>query len=306
MKLVSIITVNFNQHLVTEALLESVIGENLYENIELIVVDNGSRYNPVPAWELKYPQFRFIRSDVNLGFAGGNNLAIRMAGGAYVFLVNNDTVVTADLVPKLVRVLDSEEKAGAVSPLIHYYDQPKTIQYAGYTPVSFFTGRNSCIGQFETDTGQYDGAPRETAYAHGAAMMVRREVLENVGLMDERYFLYYEELDWCERIRRAGYRILVEPSALIYHKESISVGKATGLKEFFMHRNRILFVRKNADAMVFALFFMYYLIAVVPKCLIRYMVGGRGDLVPLMFRAIGWHLTHHKESADPGYSIPVA
>ncbi len=306
MKLVSVITVNFNQPLVTEALLESVTSLNLYENIEVIVVDNGSRHNPVPAWERKYPQFRFIRSDTNLGFAGGNNLAIREANGACVFLVNNDTVVTPGLVSKLVQVLDTHEGAGAVSPLIHYFDRPDMIQYAGYTSMNFYTGRNSCIGQFEEDRGQYDGPARETAYAHGAAMMVSREVLEKAGLMDERYFLYYEELDWCERIRGAGYRIFFEPSALIYHKESVSVGKTTGLKEFFMHRNRILFVRKNAGAAAFLIFCMYYAAVVVPKSMIRYILDGRIRLVQVMFRAIGWHFTHSPDSADRGYPVPVA
>ncbi len=306
MKLVSLITVNFNQPLVTEALLESVITLNHYKNIEVIVVDNGSRHNPVPAWEQKYPQFRFIRSDTNLGFAGGNNLAIREANGACVFLVNNDTIVTAGLVSKLVQALDTHREAGVVSPLIHYYDQPDMIQYAGYTPMNFYTGRNSCIGQFEEDKRQYDGPARETAYAHGAAMMVNREVLEKAGLMDERYFLYYEELDWCERIRRAGYRIFFEPSALIYHKESVSVGKTTGLKEFFMHRNRILFMRKNAGAAAFTIFCMYYAAVVVPKSMIRYILDGHLRLVPVMFRAIGWHFTHPADSTDPGYPVSVA
>lgn len=306
MKLVSIVTVNFNQPLVTEALLESVSDLNLYENIELIVVDNGSLHNPVPAWEQKYPQFRFMRSDTNLGFAGGNNLAIREANGAYVFLVNNDTVFTAELVSKLVHVLDTHQGAGVVSPLIRYFDRPDMIQYAGYTPMNFYTGRNSCIGQFEEDKGQYGGPARETAYAHGAAMMVSREVLEKAGLMDEHYFLYYEELDWCERIRRSGYRIFFEPSALIYHKESVSVGKTTALKEFFMHRNRILFVRKNAGAAVFMLFCIYYAAVVVPKSMIRHILDGRHRLIPVMFRAIGWHFTHSPDSADPGYPVPVA
>lgn len=305
MKLVSLITVNFNQHLVTEALLESVISLNVYENIELIAVDNGSLYNPVPVWEQKYPQFRFIRSETNLGFAGGNNLAIREAAGDYIFLVNNDTIVTADLVLKLTRVLDTFERAGVVSPLIHYYDRPDMIQYAGYTRMNFFTGRNRCIGQFEEDKGQYDGPARETAYAHGAAMMVSREVLETAGLMDERYFLYYEELDWCERIRRSGYKIFFEPSALIYHKESVSVGKTTGLKEFFMHRNRILFIRKNAGAMALMLFCVYYALVVIPRCIAGYVLSGRPGLITVLFRAVGWHFTHAPDSADPGYPVSI-
>ena len=301
MELVSIITVNFNQHLVTEALLESVLTLNLYEKIEVIVVDNGSRYDPVPVWKQKYPRFTFIRSEVNLGFAGGNNLAIKEAKGAYIFLVNNDTIITAELVSKLVRVLNTVADCGIVSPLIHYFDQPGLIQYAGYSPMNFFTGRNSDIGKFDENRGQYDGPPHETAYAHGAAMMVRRKVLENVGLMDERYFLYYEELDWCERIRRAGYKIFLEPSALIYHKESVSVSKTTGLKEFFMHRNRILFVRKNARTAVFGVFCVYYILVVLPKSIVSYIFSGYFSFIPLAFRAVGWHFTHSADSTDLGY-----
>lgn len=116
MKKVSIVTVNFNQSVITEDLLESIEKLNSYKNIQIIVVDNASIANPLPEWSLKYPQVIFIRSEANLGFAGGNNLGIKQATGDYLFLVNNDTEFTPGLVEKLVQVMDANPKAGMISP----------------------------------------------------------------------------------------------------------------------------------------------------------------------------------------------
>ena len=246
MALVSIITVNFNQSLVTEELLASIDLTNNYPHIEIIVVDNGSKVNSVPEWAVKYPAIKFLRSEINLGFAGGNNLGIKAATGDYLFLVNNDTEFTDGLVQKLIDVMDANPVIGMASPKIRYFDEPDMLQYMGYTPMNYYTARNSCIGQFEKDNGQYDHLTGPTGYVHGAAMMVKRECIDKAGLMAENYFLYYEELDWCDRIKRAGYQAWLITDALIYHKESVSVGKVSALKEFFMNRNRILFIRRNA------------------------------------------------------------
>lgn len=303
MKLISIITVNYNQPLVTEALLASISQKCFYPALEIIVVDNGSRSNPVPDWEPKYKDVVFIRSEENLGFAGGNNLGIRKAKGDYYFLVNNDTEFTENLVEELLGKLEGNPLIGMVSPKIHYFDQPGMLQYAGYTFMNYFTARNACIGQFEMDHGQYDHVTGKTGYAHGAAMMVSRKVVNKVGLMAENYFLYYEELDWCDRIKRAGYEIHVDMQALILHKESVSVGKNTPLKEYFMNRNRILFVRKNANLGVFIVFCLYFSLAVVPRNLLSYLWEKQFSFIPVFLRAIGWNFTHSKNSPDLGYVL---
>ncbi|MBC7651606.1 MAG: glycosyltransferase, partial [Deinococcales bacterium] len=155
MKKVSIITVNFNHSHVTDALLDSIGLKNTYQNIEIIVVDNGSVVNPIPAWQQKYPQVMFIRSDINTGFAGGNNIGINAATGDYLFLVNNDTEFTDKLIDKLVNTLNNNNKIAIVSPKINYYYQPGMLQYVGYTEMNYYTARNSQIGQFEIDNGQY-------------------------------------------------------------------------------------------------------------------------------------------------------
>lgn len=302
--MVSIITVNYNQSYITEQLLASIFTTNTYTAIEIIVVDNASKDNPIPAWKTKYPNITFIRSETNLGFAGGNNLGVKQAKGDYLFFVNNDTEFTDGLVQGLVTILDNNPKVGMVSPKIRYFDQPTVLQYVGFTAMNYYTMRNSCIGQFEEDQGQYDHTTGPTGYIHGAAMMVRREAIEKAGLMAENFFLYYEEMDWNDHIKRAGYQIWVEPKVLIYHKESVSVGRASGLKEYFMNRNRILFIRRNApSAFTVIVFYTYFILLVTPRNIINYMRQGHKGFTALLLKAISWNFTHAKNSTDLGYKL---
>ncbi|OKS85932.1 glycosyltransferase family 2 protein [Mucilaginibacter polytrichastri] len=302
-KTVSVITVNFNQSFITEQLLLSIANTNAYLEIEIIVVDNGSKVNSVPEWEQKYPAIKFIRSNLNLGFAGGNNLGIKEAKGEYLFFVNNDTEFTAGLIETLANVLDTNPNVGLVSPKIRYFDQPGTLQYAGFTEMNYYTCRNYCIGQFEPDNGQYDDKLGPTGYAHGAAMMLKREAMDKAGLMAENFFLYYEEMDWCDRIKKAGYEIWFVPQALIYHKESVSVGKASGLKEYFMNRNRILFIRRNAPFINRMFFYVYFVVLVTPRNIITYQKNKQKGFTTLLLKAIWWNITEKKDSENLGYPI---
>lgn len=303
MKKVSIVTVNFNQPVVTEELLSSIEKTNTYSNIEIIIVDNASRANPIPKWLLKYPAVKLIRSEINLGFAGGNNLGIKEATGDYLFLVNNDTEFTAGLIEKLVGTLDTHEDVGLISPMIKYYNDKQLIQYAGYTPMNYYTCRNSCIGLRQKDEGQFDHIIGPTAYCHGAAMMIRKDAIDKAGLMAESFFLYYEEVDWCEQIIRTGYKAWVNTEALIYHKESVSVGKKSKLKEYFMNRNRILFTRRNAPLFKKLFFYIYFLLIVTPRNVINYIKDKNNSFIPALFKAIWWNVTHSKNSSNLGYPI---
>jgi GT2 family glycosyltransferase len=303
MKLISIITVNFNHSYLTDLFLDSIAATNDYRAIEIIVVDNGSASNPVPEWTVKYPYVNFIRSEENLGFAVGNNIGIAAAKGDYFFLVNNDTEFTPGLLKLLADIFDQHPQVGMVSPKICYFDQPDTLQYVGFTPMNYYTSRNICIGQFEKDNGQYDQTTGKTGYIHGAAMLVRKEAMDQVGLMAENFFLYYEEFDWCDRIKRAGYEIWIEPRALIYHKESVSVGKTSGLKEFFMNRNRILYIRRNAPLMPRLIFYVYFMLVVVPRNILVYIKQRHYQFISLLFKAIWWNMTQGKNSKNLGYTL---
>ena len=295
---VSVITVNFNQPQVTEDLLASIPHT---DDMEIIVVDNGSVIDSTQGWKTKYPTVKFIRSDINHGFAGGNNLGIKAASGEYLFLANNDTEFTPGLVKMLTTVLDNNPAVGMVSPKIKYFHNQSLIQYAGYTPLNFYTCRNSCIGLREEDKGQYDNYTGPTAYCHGAAMMVRRQAIEMAGMMNENFVLYYEELDWGEHIKRAGYQAWVCTDAVIYHKESVSVGKKSRLKEYFMNRNRILFMRRNAPFFKKAVFYFYFLAFVVPRNVLSYVKAKNYHYIPTLAKAIWWNFTNSKNSKNLGY-----
>jgi len=277
MKKVSIITVNFNQPGVTEELLQSI--PNSYSNLEIIVVDNGSKADIPTTWQEKYPNVRFIRSERNLGFAGGNNVGIKEATGDYLFLVNNDTEFTPGLIETLVDVMQANPQVGMISPKIKYFANKSLIQYAGYTQMNYYTCRNSCIGLREKDMGQYDHITGPTAYCHGAAMMIRKTAIEKAGAMNENFFLYYEEVDWCEHIKRAGFEGWICTDAVIYHKESVSVGKKSKLKEYFMNRNRILFIRRNAPFLKRIIFYFYFILLVVPRNVLSYIRNKNYDFM---------------------------
>lgn len=275
-KLLSIITINYNGLKDTCELIESLPKDN--DSIEVIVVDNNSAQDEASEIEKRYPQVIVIRSDKNLGFAGGNNLGIQVAHGKYLFFLNNDTILQNSFsFQPLINRLESSEKIGMVCPKIRYLWGSHPIQYAGYTPLSPITLRNLSIGEGEDDYGQYD-IPHATPYAHGAAMMVKREVIEKAGMMPECYFLYYEELDWSEMIRRTGYEIWYEPACTVYHKESQATGKASPLKTFYMTRNRLLFAKRNVKGGFKYLTYLYLMTIVALKDNINYFFHGRIDL----------------------------
>lgn len=290
--LISIITLNYNQTPVTCEFLESLKVLN-YTNFEVIVVDNASKEDPTKTIKAKYPDVKVIRSAKNLGFTGGNNLGMREAKGDFLFIVNNDTEVTPDLIGKLIEPFYRDETIGMTSPKIYYYDHPKLIQYAGFTEINPVTGRNSAIGGMEIDHGQYDEG-RYTAYAHGAAMMVPREVVEKVGMLPDMFFIYYEELDWSSQIRKANYHIYYQPEALILHKESVTMGRESAIKAYYHTRNRILFMRRNSKPSQFFLFTLFLIFFIIPKSLFKYISKMQLKHLNSFSRAIIWNIKNKK------------
>lgn len=287
---VSIITINYNQLALTCALLESL--RNLtYPEVETIVVDNCSPENPTDVITKKYPEVKYIRSEKNLGFAGGNNLGINASTGKYLLFLNNDTEVDPTFLQPLVELFENNPKAGVASSKILYYNSGEIIQYAGSTSINPFTGRNTRVGFMEKDRGQHD-VLKETDLAHGAAMMVPRKIIDQVGMMPEFFFLYYEEIDWCESIKRAGYKVFVVPASKVYHKESMSVGKNSTLKTYYMTRNRLLFMRRNTSGLRKIFWVIFFLIFSLPKNSLTYLLQRDADHGKAFWKGLLWNLTH--------------
>ena len=302
--LISIITINYNQLEVSCEMLDSV-KELSYPNLEIIFVDNASKNSPRQHINKHYPEVHFIRSEKNLGFSGGNNLGIKASSGDFLFFVNNDTVLADGLLESLIEVFDKIPQLGIVSPLIRYFPSEETagkniIQYAGTTEVNPYTARNTTLGVGEEDKGQYSQA-HPTPYAHGAAMMLPRTVVEQVGGMPEEFFLYYEELDWCEQIRKAGYKVYIEPKAKIFHKESLSVGKSSTLKTYYLTRNRIFFMRRNRSPFQVFLFSCFLLIFTIPKNVLLYLMKGEGQHLKAFLRGIWWNISRQDRLLPASY-----
>jgi GT2 family glycosyltransferase len=287
--LISIITVTYNNHDVTCDFLRS-LNKVTYRNFEVIVVDNASKEDPEQKYTNAYPGLIYIRSETNLGFAGGNNLGIKKSKGDLLFFVNNDTELSPSVFEGLVAIFQQQPKAGAVSPKFHYYHHPEVIEYAGYEKVSTFTGKNKMIGCKEKDSGQYDKVTT-TCYTHGGGMMVPKKVIDEIGMMPEVFFLYYEEFDWCEKIVRAGYDIYYQPNSLVYHKESMSVGKASTLKTYYLNRNRILFMRRNRSWLELTLFLCYFSLLTLPKNTSVYLIKGEMQHLKAFMKGIAWHFS---------------
>ena len=288
----SIITINYNGLADTCALIDT-IPFNDYP-LEVIVVDNASKKDEATEIEQRYPRVKVIRSPHNLGFAGGNNLGIQAARGKYLFFINNDTLLFRgeksevrgeNLFQPLIDRLNSSDTIGMVCPKIRFAWGNNPIQFAGYTPLSRITLRNHAIGCGEEDKGQYETA-HSTPYAHGAAMMVKREAIEAAGIMPQCYFLYYEELDWSMMMRRAGYEIWYEPACTIYHKESQSTGQNSPTKTYYITRNRLLFAKRNIQGFTKYLSYIYLTIIVAVKDVHKYTFHGRLDLARATIKGI--------------------
>jgi len=279
---VSVITINYNGLEDTCALIETI---PFNENMEVIVIDNASKNQEAEEIAKRYPKVKVIKSERNLGFAGGNNLGIQAAQGKYLFLINNDTIFKEFNIQTLIDRLESSLHIGIVCPKIRFSWDNNPIQFAGYSKLSKITVRNHAIGFNEEDHGQYDTA-HPTPYAHGAAMLIKREAIDKVGLMPECYFLYYEEIDWSMMFTRAGYQIWYEPKCTILHKESQATGQNSPLRTYYLTRNRLLLVCRNYQEFNKTLAYIYLISVVALRDILKHTLTGRFDLLKATLRAL--------------------
>lgn len=284
--ILSFITVDYNGLEDTIELIESIFSIIHSITYEIIVIDNASRNNNAETIQKQFGNHVItIRNNKNLGFAGGNSLGVKQAQGKYLFFINNDTIIQEDHLAELLHVFDQSDKIGGVSPKICFAYPPRHIQYAGFTDLSPITLRNKSIGFDEVDHEQYN-TPTSTYFLHGAAMIIKRNVIEKVGFMSDIFFLYYEEMDWCAQIRRTGYELRYEPCQTIYHKESRSTGKTSKMQIFYLYRNRLLYAWRNLRG-TNRYFSIGYLLSIAAlKNSIHFCIKGQLSLAITIYKAI--------------------
>ena len=247
--LVCIVLVNWNGWRDTAACLESCAGLT-YLRVALIVVDNGSADGSLTHLRERFPHVHFIETGANLGFAGGANAGLHAAlarGADYVWLLNNDTIVDPEALGALVEAMETHPPVGIAGSRIACFDRPRILWFAGGF-LSRWWGWTSHRGAGETDTGQY-GDLTDVDFMTGCSLLVRARAARDLGPMDERFFLYWEDVEWCVRARRAGWRVVYVPSSLVWHKIGASAPDADSRVRWrYEGRNRLLFYRRHRPA----------------------------------------------------------
>lgn len=207
-----------------------------------------------------------IKNDKNYGFALGNNIGIRYAETSinpdYFLLLNNDTIVDKEFLNEMIYIAEPKNDIGFVGPIVYYYDfngQKNVINFAG-GKLNIWKGRASHIGINELDKGQYDTIT-EVNYVEGSCIFFKKQILTNIGLMNPDYFMYWEELDWCYRAHKEGYKSIFAPKAKIWHKSLFSnVDSYSYNTSYYLSRNRFMFMKLNATTAQQFSFLLYFFV----------------------------------------------
>ena len=219
-----------------------------YSNFEVIIVDNASPEEEIKKLEIFLKNFKLnnllIKNSKNWGYAEGNNIGMRKSKGDLICILNNDTECDSNLISECVKVLISKRIYGICCPKIVYYDHPNLIWYGGgkISPFLLLTAIHKGIRR-KSNESKYN-ILKETDYACGTSIFIKREVINKIGLLDKTFFMYYEETDWNYRAKKKKYKVIYVPSTKVYHK--IPIHNPLGDFQYFVHcRNRFLFALKN-------------------------------------------------------------
>ncbi len=237
----SLIVLNWNGRQLLETCLPLLLATD-YPNFDVMVVDNGSSDDSVAYVRANFPQAKLIENEANLGFAGGMNVGMRQATGEILVLVNTDVRVCSGWLKALVAAMNTDPMIGVAGCKVYYPDR-QTLQHAGGI-INYPQALPDHWGHKEVDEGQYD-VSREVDYVIGAVFALRRDLLEQIGYLDEGFYLYFEDPDYCFRARCAGYKVVYVPDAVVIHDESASSVFGSYNYLFHFHRSRLRFVLKH-------------------------------------------------------------
>jgi len=239
--LVSVVILNWNGGDYLRMCVKSVIETDYPKNLlEVAVVDNGSTDGSARLAKKKYPQIKLIENGSNLGFCVGNNIGIKYASGNLIILLNNDTCVEKSWVKEIVKVATNPH-VGIIGCKL-YYANTNIIQSVGFQLHP--SGCTLSIGVLQVDQGQFDEI-KDVDYVSGAALAVKRSVIDEIGLLDPEFYAYYEDVDWCQRAKKVGYRVVIAPRAIVHHFGSISWRKRSLKHVYLCERNRLYFIMKH-------------------------------------------------------------
>ncbi len=296
---IAIIVVNWNRCDDTLACLASLYrmlqqGEQDYAG-QILLVDNGSTDGTPDRVRSQFPETEVLTLPHNLGFATGCNVGLRHAlaqSADYILLVNNDTVVAPDMLSHLLAVATSRPDVGLLSPVIYYFDEPERIWCAG------FRQRPITLSAQPPTTPPTAGTPYLVDRLYGCGLLIRRQVLEWVGLFDERFFMYYEDADLCRRVQAAGFNLMVVPAAKMWHKVSASSGEGSPLQKYYLARSSVLFFAQHTPYPLWPLLITYRL-GVALKQILLCIWQRRWPIIPAYLRGLADGLHQLRHQPDP-------
>lgn len=285
---VSIIVLNHNGYQMTKDCLKSLLNVN-YNNIEIIIIDNGSSDNSAKLLLKDFPNIKIIRNKINRGYAEGNNIGFRAASGDLICFLNNDTLVEKNFISPLIDVLISSEKIGAVQPKIMNYPQIKVIDSIGSYFINsgflYHYGHNKKIAK------KYQNSS-DIFSMKGACMLFKREVIDKVGLFEDSYFAYFEETDLCHRSILAGYKIKYVPESVIFHIGGNTASKLPiSFIQFHSYKNRIYTYLKNFEPITLLKILPIHLLFCLLISLV-YLFSLKLSLSFAVIKAIFWNFYH--------------
>lgn len=266
---VYIVVLNFNSYEDTLKCVKSI--ERIsYPNYRVVIVDNNSSDNSFEILSEKLSNHTLLLSNKNFGYANGNNLGIKYAidnDAQYICILNNDVEVEEDFLEPLIYTLQNDKTIGMVGPCICDYEKRDIIQSMGAN-INLYTGLTQ---------GKYKGIKYESIkedmvdvdYLGGACFVVRADIIREFGMMPENYFLFFEETEFCFNIKRNGYRLACLRNSRVYHKRSATISKFKGLGYYFLNRNRIIFMRRNAKLFQRIIFYIYVFVEGIGRIIIR-------------------------------------
>lgn len=255
--LVYSVTLNWNRKKDTLDCLQSVLASS-HPNVRAVLVDNASTDGTVEAVHSSLPQVTTLVNPTNLGYAAGVNVGLRYAmeaGADYVLILDNDAVIDSQALKLMVDVAQARPSVGLLTPKILFHNTPDVIWCAGHNQ------RPVTLAPIDDDLGksasEIQGRPRPRDYAPCCGLLVRRSVLEQVGCLEESFFIYYEDLDFCIRTRESGHRLLNVPDARVWHKVSASAGQGTPLQKYYLARSSVHFYLRHTPLWFLPLILLY-------------------------------------------------
>jgi GT2 family glycosyltransferase len=259
-----------------------------------VVADNHSTDDSVSFLREKFPGVRIILNDSNFGFAGGYNLALKQVDAEYYVLLNSDVEVTENWVLPVIELMKSDTRIAACQPKIRSYKQKSEFEYAGAAggfidKYGYPFCRGRIFASLEKDESQYDDA-KEIFWATGACLFVRAEIFHQLGGFDEAFFAHMEEIDFCWRIHRAGFKVMYCPSSLVYHVGGGTLPKNNSRKTYLNFRNNLTMLYKNADRKQLFSILLFRTFFDLAAAIVFLFTSGWKDCVAVLKAQIYFHL----------------